>query len=123
MSKAIVLGASGTIGRVIVKDLVESDVDVIAADLDESKLQELKEWTDNKIETKLLNILDKKNTVELLRQGQVCINATNYIFNIEVMKAAVEAGVSVLDLGGLFTLTNEQMRLDQKLKQRNILSV
>lgn len=123
MAKAIVLGATGTIGQIIVKDLVESGVDVIAADLDEQKLQELKVWTDHKIETKRVNITDKEQTVELLSQGKVCVNATNYIFNIEVMKAAAEAGVSVLDLGGLFTRTNEQLKLDQEMKAANVLAI
>lgn len=123
MNKAIVLGATGTIGQIIVKDLVESNVEVIAADLDKEKLAELKSKTDNKIETKLLNIKDKTKTVELLKQGNVCVNATNYVFNIDVMKAAAEAGTSVLDLGGLFTKTNEQLKLDQELKDVNILSI
>lgn len=122
MKKAIVLGATGTIGRIIVRDLVESGVDVIAADLDESKLKQLKESTGN-IEVQPLNILDREKTVELLRKGKVCVNATNYIFNIEVMEAAAEAGVSVLDLGGLFTRTKEQLKLDQKMKEANVLSI
>lgn len=123
MKKAIVLGATGTIGQIIVKDLVDSNVEVIAADLEEGKLAELRNKTDNKIETKLLNIKDKAKTVELLKQGNVCVNATNYVFNIDVMKAAAEAGTSVLDLGGLFTKTNEQLKLDQQLKDANILSI
>lgn len=123
MAKAIVLGATGTIGRIIVRDLVESGVDVIAADLDNVKLQQLKEWTENRIEIQPLNILDKEKTLEVLEKGKVCVNATNYIFNIEVMKAASEAGVSVLDLGGLFTRTKEQLKLDEKLKEANILSI
>lgn len=123
MNKAIVLGATGTIGQIIVKDLVDSNVEVIAADLEEEKLAELKNKTDNKIETKLLNIKNRAKTVELLKQGNVCVNATNYVFNIDVMKAAAEAGTSVLDLGGLFTKTNEQLKLDQQLKDANILSI
>ncbi len=123
MKKAIVLGATGTIGQIIVKDLVESGVEVIAADLDEEKLQELKARNNNKIETNLLNIKDKEKTVEILRRGKVCVNATNYVFNIDVMKAAAEAGVSVLDLGGLFTRTKEQLKLDQEMKDANVLSI
>lgn len=123
MDKAIVLGATGTIGQIIVRDLVESGVDVIAADIDEAKLQELKKTNNNKIEVKLLNIKDREETVKLLKQGKVCVNATNYVFNIEVMKAASEAKTNVLDLGGLFTRTNEQLKLDQEMKDANVLSI
>lgn len=123
MGKAIVLGATGTIGQIIVKDLVESGVEVIAADLNEKKLEELKEMHSNKIEVQSLNITDKAKTIELLKQGKVCVNATNYVFNIDVMKAAAVAGTSVLDLGGLFTRTNQQLELDQEMKEANVLSI
>ncbi|MGM8211513.1 saccharopine dehydrogenase C-terminal domain-containing protein [Virgibacillus sp. W0430] len=123
MEKVVVLGATGTIGSVIVKDLVGSGVDVIAADLEQSKLEELKKWSEEKIEVKTLNIKDERATIDLLKQGKVCVNATNYIFNINVMKASAAAGVSVLDLGGLFNRTKEQLKLDEEMKDANVLSI
>jgi lysine 6-dehydrogenase len=123
MGKIVVLGAAGTIGRVIVKDLVEDGVDVVAADLDLGKLEELKAWVGKPIETASLNIKDHEQTVEVLKQGKVCINAVNYIFNVDIMKAAAAAGVSVLDLGGLYTVTKEQLKLDSFMKEANVLSV
>ncbi|WP_066062254.1 saccharopine dehydrogenase family protein [Neobacillus soli] len=123
MDKVVVLGGTGTIGRVIVRDLVESGINVIAADLDYKKLEELMIWTNNKIEIVSLNIKDEVKIKEVLRRGKVCINATNYIFNIDVMKAAASVGISVLDLGGLFKLTNRQLELDQEMKEANILSI
>ncbi|WML26347.1 saccharopine dehydrogenase C-terminal domain-containing protein [Neobacillus sp. OS1-33] len=59
----------------------------------------------------------------VLSKGKVCINATNYIFNMDVMRAAAAVGVSVLDLGGLYKLTKEQLKLDQLMKDANILSI
>jgi len=123
VKKVIVLGATGTIGQVIVKDLVESGMDVLAADIDEQKLEKLKQWTDNKITTAVLNIKDEEKTQEVLRQGQVCVNATNYIFNIDVMKAAAAVGISVIDLGGLYNRTKEQLKLHDEMKEAGILVV
>lgn len=123
MEKVIVLGAAGTIGKVIVKDLVESGVDVIAADLDISKLEELRAWVGKPIAIASVNIKDHDATTELLQQGKVCINAVNYIFNLDIMKAAASAGVSVLDLGGLYTITKEQLKLDEMMKQAQALSI
>lgn len=123
MNKVVVLGATGTIGRVIVKDLVESNVEVIAADLDLNKLEELKAWTNNRITIIPLNIKDEEKAKDVLRQGKVCVNATNYVFNIDVMKAAAAVGVNVLDLGGLFTRTKEQLKLDNEMKAADILSI
>ncbi|KXH83790.1 saccharopine dehydrogenase family protein [Sporosarcina sp. HYO08] len=123
MSKVVVLGATGTIGQVIVKDLVASGVEVVAADMNEEKLVELKQWADDKITTAVLNIKDEQKTQEVLSLGKVCVNATNYIFNIDVMKAAAAAGVHVLDLGGLYNRTKEQLKLDDEMKAAGILAI
>ncbi|MET3289210.1 UNVERIFIED_CONTAM: saccharopine dehydrogenase-like NADP-dependent oxidoreductase [Brevibacillus sp. OAP136] len=123
MDRVIVLGATGTIGKVIVKDLVESGIDVVAADLDQAKLNELETWIGKKITTTTLNIRDLEATKEVLRQGRVCVNATNYIFNLDAMNAASAVGVDVLDLGGLFKVTNEQLKLDAQMKDANILAI
>jgi lysine 6-dehydrogenase len=123
VKKVIVLGATGTIGQVIVKDLIESGVEVLAADMDAQKLEQLKQWTGNKITTAVLNIKDEEKTQEVLRQGQVCVNATNYIFNIDVMKAAAAVGISVIDLGGLYNRTIEQLKLHDEMKEAGILAI
>ncbi|WP_018756880.1 saccharopine dehydrogenase family protein [Paenibacillus terrigena] len=123
MSKVVVLGATGTIGKVIVKDLVATGVDVIACDLDQARLDELAAWVGKEITTATLNIRDLEAAKDVLRQGKVCVNATNYVFNLDAMKAASSVGVSVLDLGGLFKYTNEQLKLDAQMKEANILSI
>lgn len=123
LSKVVVLGATGTIGKVIVKDLAASGVDVIACDLDQARLDELAAWVGKEITTATLNIRDLEAAKDVLRQGKVCVNATNYVFNLDAMKAASSVGVSVLDLGGLFKYTNEQLKLDAQMKEANILSI
>ena len=35
----------------------------------------------------------------------VCVNSTQYYFNLDVMRACLKAGVHYLDLGGLFHVT------------------
>ncbi|NOU74462.1 SDR family NAD(P)-dependent oxidoreductase [Paenibacillus sp. LMG 31458] len=123
MNKVVVLGATGTIGKVIVKDLVESGVEVVAADLDQARLDELAAWVGKGVTTVTLNIRDFEASKDVLRQGKVCVNATNYVFNLDAMKAASAVGVSVLDLGGLFKYTNEQLKLDAQMKEANVLSI
>jgi len=58
MNKVVVLGATGTIGKVIVKDLVESGIEVVAADLDQARLDELAAWVGKGVTTVILNIRD-----------------------------------------------------------------
>ncbi len=123
MNKVVVLGATGTIGKVIVKDLVESGIEVVAADLDQARLDELAAWVGKGVTTVILNIRDFEASKEVLRQGSVCVNATNYVFNLDAMKAASAVGTSILDLGGLFKYTNEQLKLDDQMKLANVLSI
>ncbi|WP_397538496.1 saccharopine dehydrogenase family protein [Rummeliibacillus pycnus] len=124
MKEVIVLGAAGTIGNVIVRDLVESGVEVIGADMDLGKLHQLKnELNAKNLEVHSLDIRDYENTINLLKQAKVCVNATNYMFNIDVMKMAAAAKVDVLDLGGLYTLTKEQLKLDEFMKEAGVLSI
>lgn len=124
MKEVIVLGAAGTIGNVIVRDLVESGVEVIGADMDLGKLQQLKiELNAKNLEVHTLDIRNYENTINLLKKAKVCVNATNYMYNIDVMKMAAAAKVDVLDLGGLYTLTKEQLKLDEFMKAAGVLSI
>jgi lysine 6-dehydrogenase len=124
LKEVVVLGAVGTIGNIIVRDLVESGVEVIGADLDFKRLEELQ----NQINAKNLKVcpMDIRNheaAKDVLKNAKVCVNATNYRFNIEVMKIAAEANVNVLDLGGLYTVTKEQLKLDPFMKEAGVLCI
>ncbi|MFJ7728470.1 SDR family NAD(P)-dependent oxidoreductase [Neobacillus sp. NPDC097160] len=124
MEEVIVLGAAGTIGNVIVRDLVESGVKVIGADMDINRLQQLKnELNAKNLDVYSLDIRDYETTTELLKKAKVCVNATNYMFNIDVMKMAADAKVDVLDLGGLYNLTKEQLNYDEFMKEAGVLSI
>jgi len=124
LKEVIVLGAAGTIGQVIVRDLVESGIEVIAADIDFNRLEKLKKQLNVKnLEIYPLDIKNQNETKQLLEQGKVCINATNYMFNIDVMQIAAAAKVDLLDLGGLYTMTKEQLKLDAMMKEAGVLSI
>ena len=45
----------------------------------------------------------------VLRDQSVVINCTRHHFNLNVMEAALRAGVHYLDLGGLFIWTRRQL--------------
>ncbi|MFC7391426.1 saccharopine dehydrogenase family protein [Scopulibacillus cellulosilyticus] len=123
MKEVVVIGAAGNIGQVIVKDLVESGAEVIAADLNEKKLQELEKWAGKNIAITPLDIKDQAKVKEVIKQGKVCVNASNYMFNIDVMRAAAAVGVNMLDLGGLYTMTKDQLALDASFKEAGILAL
>ncbi|MFJ7755128.1 SDR family NAD(P)-dependent oxidoreductase [Peribacillus muralis] len=123
MSKIAVIGATGTIGKIIVRDLVTSGFEVIAADMNEENLNYLARQLGSSVQIAKLDVTDLKQTKEVLSEAKVCVNATNFKFNVNVMNAAAAAGVSVLDLGGLFTFTKKQLAMDAEMKKAGILSI
>lgn len=59
---------------------------------------------------------DETATADLLRGAGAVLNATDYPFNLHVMRAALAAGVHYADLGGLFHMTRQQYELDHAFR-------
>ncbi len=67
--------------------------------------------------------LDVNNSKELVQVIQGCgaiISAVSYSVNIQVTKAAIEAGVSMCDLGGNNDVVDKQLTFDAAAKEKNI---
>src|SRR4029434_5719743 len=58
-----------------------------------------------------------------LRDGSVVINCTRHQFNLNVMEAALRAGVHYLDLGGLFIWTRRQLRLHRPFEEAGLTAI
>jgi len=124
MKEVVVLGAAGTVGSMIARDLAESGVEVIGADMDFRRLQQLKNQTRAKNLTVCpLDIRHFEAARDLLKSARVCVNAANYQLNLEVMKLAAEAKTHVLDLGGLYNVTKAQLKLDPLMKEAGVLAI
>jgi saccharopine dehydrogenase-like NADP-dependent oxidoreductase len=59
----------------------------------------------------------------LLAEADVALNATDYPFNLDVMRAALAARVSYADLGGLFHMTRRQYELDREFREAGLTAV
>lgn len=100
--KVVILGA-GLMGKEAARDLVKSDeVDkVYLADLN---VRQAEDFAEQLMSDKLDVLqLDAKNDVQLrdvMRLGDVVINALFYTFNEKVAGIAVDIGVHAIDLGG-----------------------
>lgn len=123
MADVVVLGAAGTIGKAIVRDLLEQGVEVMATDIDCERLQELRHWIRLDFPVSTLDVVDQEATRQILSKAKVCVNATNYTFNLHVMHACAAAGAHLLDLGGLYNMTKEQLKLDKKMRDAGVLSI
>jgi saccharopine dehydrogenase-like NADP-dependent oxidoreductase len=59
----------------------------------------------------------------MLRGADAAINCAQYNWNVEVMRAALQARVHYLDLGGLYYVTRRQFSLDGAFRRARLLAL
>lgn len=124
--RIVVLGGAGIIGRVIARDLIEGDQvsNVVVADLDLAGARRTVEvLASPKLEAAPCDVTDRDALVQLLRGAAAVVNSVQYYFNLDVMKACLEARVPYVDLGGLFHVTRKQLELDAAFREAGLLAV
>jgi saccharopine dehydrogenase-like NADP-dependent oxidoreductase len=124
--RVLVLGGGGAMGQITVRDLAESDdvSRVIVGDNNlEAALAFARSLGSPKVSIEPCDVTDHGSTVRLMKTSDVCVNATLYRFNLLVMRAAMEAGVSMLDLGGLYHMTRRQLAVHEEAMRAGILVV
>lgn len=121
--KIAVLG-SGLMGKEVVRDLVLSDQvkEIGLADINvEQAKQVVITLRSSKIKVCSLDVRNEDELKKLITDYDVVINALFYIFNEAVVKAAIEVGVHVVDLGGhIGHVTEKILTYDEKAKNANV---
>ena len=122
--RVAVLGAGGTIGPAIVRDLAESD-EVTALrllDLDLRRAEDVS-MTHGLGKAEAYEADAAGNLADRLAGIEVLVNSGPYRFNLAAMDACLEAGCHYLDLGGLYHVTAKQLELSPKFAARGLLAV
>ena len=121
-----VLGGAGKMGCISVQALANDPrVDeVTIADTNIPQAQIVAEYIDNpKVRIDMVDIRDTENFVKYLEKTDVCLNATVYYTNLEVMEACIQAGTHYNDMGGLFHTTRKQLELNDRFAQAGLSAV
>ena len=124
--KIIILGGAGKMGCIAVQDLAgDRRVDeVIIADRDLAQARTVAGIINSpKVSIRQVDVTDHDALVGTLRGADACLNATVYYFNLQVMEACLEAGVSYTDMGGLFHLTRKQLELSDRFAEAGLSAV
>ncbi|UCC64829.1 MAG: saccharopine dehydrogenase NADP-binding domain-containing protein [Anaerolineae bacterium] len=126
--KIVVLGGAGLMGRIAVKDLAASKgVDrVVIADRDTemaNRVADLISAGRSKISVVHTDVTNHNALVAALRGADAVINAVHYYFNLDVMRACLEAGTHYTDLGGLFHNTRKQLALHDAFVEAGLTAV
>ncbi len=109
----VVLGA-GLMGRAVVYDLALAPGvrQLLVADIDPRRAREAsREFGRGKGRAAFADVRDTPQLARLLRGWDVVVNCIQYYWNVEVMRAALQAHLHYVDLGGLFHVTRQQLRL------------
>ena len=124
--KIVVLGGTGLTGRCVVRDLAESlrVSEVVLAGRSLNKAQKIAEEINNKkISIAQFDATKYDTIVKAINDSNVAINAVQYYYNIDIMKASLEANAHYLDLGGLFHTTLKQMELNERFKKAGLTAI
>jgi lysine 6-dehydrogenase len=131
MKKVLVIGGAGAMGQVIVRDLLDGqDLAVVIADFDEAKAVKMAQTLGNgagrakaKISGVFTDITNHDIMVKSMAGAALVINSTPYYHNVGVMEACLASGCHYIDLGGLFHVSKEQLKLHERFKSAGLIAV
>lgn len=114
--RVLLLGASGAMARVALRDLLESvpDVEITAADLRPAGHE------DPRVRPVPIDVQDIDATARLMDGHDVAVNAVTYYLNVTVMRAALQARVPYVDLGGLYHESLRQLDLHRDFEEAGV---
>lgn len=121
-----VLGAGGTIGPAIVRDLGNAPgVDGLTLlDLDGDRARTVAAEHGGGMATgAAVDARDRQALTLAVEAHALVLNAASPRCNLEAMDAALAVGANYLDLGGLFHLTRRQLRLHDAFAQAGLVAI
>ncbi len=126
----LVIGGAGAMGQVIVRDLLDAeDLAVVIADFDQAKAEKMAASLSQgaggkgKVTGIFTDITKHDVMVKSMAGADLVINSTPYYHNVGVMEACLAAGCHYMDLGGLFHVSKEQLKLNDKYKAAKLTAV
>jgi lysine 6-dehydrogenase len=122
--RVAVLGAGGTIAPAIVRDLGESEevTALLLLDLDLDRAERVaRDQGGGKAEASRADAT--AGLAEQLADVDVLVNSAAYRINLAAMRACLEAGCHYMDLGGLYHVSAEQLRLSERFERSGLLAL
>lgn len=122
-----VLGGAGHIGSGVVRALVKCapDAEVVIAD---KNLEEVKEFVtelDGKISVQSVDADDSKSLIRVMKDVDVAISAIGpyYVYGIKVLKAAIDAKTSFVDIDDDYDATKACLDLHEESRKAGITAI
>jgi lysine 6-dehydrogenase len=126
MSTVAVVGAAGIIGPAIVATLAEHEAvqEIRCLDVNADGARAVAEQHGGgKASSGALDITNRDDSGSAIAGSTVLLNTAAYRINLAAMEVALDAGAHYLDLGGLYHVTREQVKLDLRFREAGLLAV
>lgn len=116
MSRVLVLGAAGAVGRACSYFLIKSNAfdEIILADKRVDVLNKVfEQYRSEKIVTKYIDVNDTESLKKLMKESDVVLNAVGpfYRFGPKVLRTAIDAGIDYVDVCDDYDATIEMLNL------------
>jgi|WetSurMetagenome_2_1015567.scaffolds.fasta_scaffold51102_3 lysine 6-dehydrogenase len=117
----LVLGA-GMMGSAAAFDLANAapDVEVILSDINLQKATRAAKTIGSNVTPMRVDVNNHADLVKAMTGCSAIISAVTYSVNVQITRAAIEAGVHLCDLGGNNDVVRRQIGLDSDAKARGI---
>ncbi len=109
--KVAVIGAAGLVAKATIADLRRANADVLGVDIRKPSLD---------VEYAKGDLRRPSDVASIIKGCDYAINAAQYYFNLQAMRACLKAGVNYVDLGGLFWMTRKQLRLNDEFERERL---
>lgn len=119
--KMLVLGA-GRMGLGAAFDFArQNDVDeVTVADIDVARAREVAGRVGPKVRPVQLDVKDGAAVAGLMRNHGAALSCVNYWLNVDLARAAIEAGTNFCDLGGNNSVVDAELALDSAARAKGV---
>jgi saccharopine dehydrogenase (NAD+, L-lysine-forming) len=77
----------------------------------------------NKVTPVQIDVRDREALASLITGRDWLISLVNYYFNIDIMEACLAAKVNYIDIGGLYVVSEEQLKYDDRFKEAGLLAI
>ncbi len=119
--KVLVLG-SGQMGKGAAYDLANQDSveQIVLADIDLKCAEALAKEVGEKAVTKKVDAKNRDQLVKAFSEVDSVISAVSYTVNVLHTEVAIETGTHMCDLGGGWTVVEEQLKMNDKARDAGV---
>jgi len=116
MSRILVLGAAGAVGRACSYFLIKSNVfeEIVLADKRVDVLNKIfEQYRSLNIVTKYIDVNDSESLKKLMKKSDIVLNAVGpfYKYGLKILRAAIDTGVDYVDICDDYDATIEMLGL------------